>query len=86
MMAGMRTRASSLLLVTLTTILSLTSAHIVITYPGSRGNTLISNGTVDDTNGLMDYSTSSGRLFPYGMEWEYPCMLVYSIDAHEHYC
>ncbi|KAI4152617.1 MAG: hypothetical protein LQ340_002810 [Diploschistes diacapsis] len=46
-----------------------TSAHLVITYPGWRGDNLITNGTVDETNGL---AVQNG-LHPYGMQWEYPC-------------
>lgn len=34
------------------------AAHIVITYPGTRGHNLVTNDT-----------------FPYGMQFEYPCML-----------
>lgn len=44
-----------------------TFAHIVITYPGWRGNSLITNGTV----GVDDYKPDT---FPYGMQWMYPCM------------
>ena len=66
-------RLTSMILLSLLSLLSLSSAHIVITYPGWRGDNLFSNGTVQDTNGLMDFETPSGRLFPYGMQWEYPC-------------
>ena len=71
-------RVSSILLIALLALASFSSAHIVITYPGWRGNTLHSNGTVDDTNGLMDFQPpgANGRLFPYGMQWEYPCMSI----------
>lgn len=42
------------------------AAHTVITYPGWRGDNLITNGTI----GEDDYSDHA---FPYGMQWMYPC-------------
>ena len=57
------------LLRTLTLLLStlqLTTAHIVMTYPGWRGDNLATNGTV----GVDDYKKDA---FPYGMQWAYPC-------------
>lgn len=59
---------------------SLAAAHTVIVYPGWRGNNIIANGTVSDT----DISIPPGSLgithgdngttgFPYGMQWMYPC-------------
>ncbi|KIV91302.1 hypothetical protein PV10_05853 [Exophiala mesophila] len=55
-------------------VLSFASAHTVLTYPPWRGDNLFSNGTVDDTEGLgvLDIGTG-GRLYPYGMQWMYPC-------------
>ena len=44
----------------------LSAAHTVITYPGWRGDNLVTNGTV----GVDDYSSHA---FPYGMQWMYPC-------------
>ena len=62
--------ASALLL----SLLTLTSAHTQITYPGQRGDNLHSNGTVYDTNGLgSGGDNSSGLYWPYGMQWDYPC-------------
>lgn len=56
---------------------SLISAHTVITYPGWRGDNLLSNGTVEDTDGLVTGTarndTEGGLVHPYGMQWEYPC-------------
>ena len=58
----------------------LVTAHTVITYPGERGDNLITNGTVEITNGLgagRVVSNSSSdeytTLFPYGMQWSFPC-------------
>ncbi|KAK2733340.1 hypothetical protein FQN57_002160 [Myotisia sp. PD_48] len=54
---------------------TLVQSHTVIVYPGWRGNTLHSNGTVDDTRGLpiAPAKNGSGSLYPYGMQWLYPC-------------
>lgn len=56
-------------------LLGLAQAHTVITYPGYRGNNLHTNGTVTESNGLgVAYDTKNGSyIFPYGMEWIYPC-------------
>ncbi|KAJ5182775.1 hypothetical protein N7492_000391 [Penicillium capsulatum] len=53
----------------------LAQAHSVITYPGYRGNNLHTNGTVEQANGLgVAYDSKNGSLiYPYGMEWIYPC-------------
>lgn len=57
----------------------LVDAHSVITYPGWRGDNLHTNGTVFDTNGLgVGFGNSSGPLFPYGMQWVYPCEFLAS--------
>ncbi|EKV12965.1 gpi anchored protein [Penicillium digitatum] len=55
--------------------LGLAHAHTVITYPGYRGNNLHTNGTVAQSNGLgVAYDVKNGSyIFPYGMEWIYPC-------------
>lgn len=57
---------------------SLSSAHMVITYPGQRGNMLNTNGT--DENGhpppgssVINCTPDGKRTFPYGQEWTYPC-------------
>lgn len=49
--------------------------HTVIVYPGWRENNLHSNGTVDETNGagVAIRSNTSELLYPYGMQWIYPC-------------
>lgn len=57
----------------LLSFLSLVSAHTVITYPGWRGNNLHSNGTVEETSGLGTYGDKDAYLWPYGMQWMYPC-------------
>jgi hypothetical protein len=50
-------------------------AHTIITYPGYRGNNLLTNGTVAEANGLgVAYNSKNDSLYyPYGMEWIYPC-------------
>lgn len=55
--------------------LGLAHAHTVITYPGYRGNNLHTNGTVEQANGLgAAYDVKNGSyIYPYGMEWIYPC-------------
>ncbi|KAH8726566.1 hypothetical protein GQ44DRAFT_738974 [Phaeosphaeriaceae sp. PMI808] len=58
---------------------SLASAHTVIVYPGWRGNNIITNGTVSNTNsdikpGSLGINYENGTHgFPYGMQWMYPC-------------
>ncbi|OAG44277.1 hypothetical protein AYO21_01273 [Fonsecaea monophora] len=63
---------------TLLSLVSLISAHTVITYPGWRGDNLVSNGTTVETNGLGQYAIGDSveqqdYLYPYGMQWMYPC-------------
>ncbi|KAH6647539.1 hypothetical protein BKA67DRAFT_539396 [Truncatella angustata] len=50
-------------------------SHLHISYPGRRGDSLVRNGTVAETNGLsigLENGTDS-PIFPYGMQWQYPC-------------
>ncbi|RAK98845.1 copper acquisition factor BIM1-like domain-containing protein [Aspergillus ibericus CBS 121593] len=53
--------------------LSLVHAHSIITYPGYRGNNLHTNGTVEQTNGLGVAYDNGSYVYPYGMQWIYPC-------------
>jgi hypothetical protein len=59
---------------------SLASAHTVITYPGWRGNNILTNGTTSPTDpaikpGSIGINYENGTYgFPYGMQWMYPCM------------
>ncbi|PYH85178.1 hypothetical protein BO82DRAFT_351519 [Aspergillus uvarum CBS 121591] len=53
--------------------LSLVNAHSIITYPGYRGNNLHTNGTVQQTNGLGVGWENGSYVYPYGMQWMYPC-------------
>ncbi|GLB14245.1 hypothetical protein ABZX51_001778 [Aspergillus tubingensis] len=53
--------------------LGLVNAHTVITYPGYRGNNLHTNGTVEETNGLGVAWKNGSYVYPYGMQWIYPC-------------
>lgn len=63
--------------------LGLANAHTIITYPGYRGNNLHTNGTVEQTNGLgVAWDEKNGSyLYPYGMEWIYPCKDLLLIDC-----
>lgn len=64
----------SLSLALLSIFTSLAHSHIVITYPGWRGNNLHTNGTVEESDGLgTAYGNASGAIWPYGMQWNYPC-------------
>ncbi|PYI01324.1 hypothetical protein BO78DRAFT_401354 [Aspergillus sclerotiicarbonarius CBS 121057] len=53
--------------------LGLVNAHSIITYPGYRGNNLHTNGTVEETNGLGVGWENGSYVYPYGMQWIYPC-------------
>ena len=52
--------------IALLAFVSFASAHIVISYPGWRGDNLHANGSYN----VDDYKPD---LFPYGMQWMYPC-------------
>ncbi|KAF2725259.1 hypothetical protein K431DRAFT_343233 [Polychaeton citri CBS 116435] len=57
-------------------LLQLAHSHLVITYPGWRGDTLHTNGTLPqfDADALAVNQFENGtRTFPYGMGWVYPC-------------
>jgi len=64
---------TSILTLALLALVDLVYAHTVITYPGWRGDNLHSNGTVFDTNGLSTGGDGPDYLWPYGMQWSYPC-------------
>jgi len=55
------------------------TAHLIITYPGWRGNNLhttglLSNGAVPpDGLGASYDNTTQELIYPYGMQWMYPC-------------
>ncbi|KAL1970993.1 hypothetical protein VTN77DRAFT_2827 [Rasamsonia byssochlamydoides] len=49
------------------------NAHTVIVYPGYRGNNLHTNGTVEDADGLGAAYVNGSLVYPYGMQWMYPC-------------
>ena len=71
-MAPTRTRPA-LSLLTLLSLLSAAAAHMVVTYPGWRGNNLISNGTVHTGVLGIDRDRDGNLAFPYGMQFMYPC-------------
>ncbi|KAJ9657415.1 hypothetical protein H2201_008211 [Coniosporium apollinis] len=58
-------------------IWSLVAAHTVVTYPGWRGNNLVTNGTTVSGSipeGSLGINYVDGQpSFPYGMQWQYPC-------------
>ncbi|KAJ9603965.1 hypothetical protein H2200_011487 [Cladophialophora chaetospira] len=69
----MHSSSISSIALALLSFLGLVSAHTVITYPGWRGDNLHSNGTVEDTDGLGTFAEGQDYLYPYGMQWMYPC-------------
>ena len=77
----------SLLLATTSCLILLftfVSSHTVITYPGMRGDNLHTTGNITGFNG-SDISGSNGlgvgsdNTYPYGMQWIYPCTLLYPV-------
>ncbi|KAI1344141.1 hypothetical protein F5Y15DRAFT_410992 [Xylariaceae sp. FL0016] len=60
-------------LATLTFLVAAACAHVVMVYPGWRGNNLVLNGSVEETNGLGAGLSEAATLYPYGMQWIYPC-------------
>lgn len=73
---GMRQSMSQWTTIVVLLCLGLAHAHTIITYPGYRGNNLHTNGTVQQAKGLgvaWDPKNNS-YIYPYGMEWIYPCM------------
>jgi hypothetical protein len=50
-------------------------SHLHINYPGWRGNNLVTNGTVTETDGLSIglANGTENAVYPYGMQWQYPC-------------
>jgi len=69
-------KSSGLLLLLLASILPQAVAHTVLTYPGWRGNSLHSNGTLPELNPDsrgIDFYDNGTFGFPWGMEWMYPC-------------
>jgi hypothetical protein len=65
---------ANMILSTLLVLLpAIASCHTVISYPGWRGDNLLVNGSVEETNGL-GVGISIGQLaYLYGMQWIYPC-------------
>lgn len=59
------------------------SAHTVITYPGWRGNSLHTNGTLPQNNPNtigVDWNNETEQYdFPYGMQWIYPCKKYHAV-------
>lgn len=69
----------NLVLLALTAFLGRAWSHLILTYPGTRGNNLLSSGRTPDNQVPMDglgvhYNNQTNELeYPYGMEWIYPC-------------
>lgn len=61
----------------LTFSLPLASSHLVLTYPGWRGDSLNTTGNVNMTMGMNGVTAVSGNssevLYPFGQQWAYPC-------------
>lgn len=68
-------------------LLAVAHCHVEITYPGWRGNNLMTSGSIDSTNGLGVGISDSGSdlVYPYGMQWIYPCKLYYSSPTPKRY-
>jgi len=84
MLSGSRT-----CLTALTSLLALTSPvspHLLLTYPGWRGNSLDTTGYVNQTNGMngvvSTHGGSSDLLYPFGQQWAYPCTYKPPSSAH----
>lgn len=63
---------------------TLVSSHIVITYPGMRGDNLHTTGNITGFNGSDVVGTNglgvgSDNTYPYGMQWIYPCTFSSSV-------
>lgn len=65
----------------LSLLLRLAHCHTVITYPGWRGDNLAANGSIDDTNGLGTGRSGAQDIYPYGMQWIYPCKCLPAIHS-----
>ncbi|KAH9899106.1 hypothetical protein F4778DRAFT_186325 [Xylariomycetidae sp. FL2044] len=63
----------SLLFLTIFALTATVYSHVVISYPGWRGNNLVLNGSVEDTSGLGVGVFDGTWVYPYGMQWIYPC-------------
>ena len=75
----------SLIAITLLLSLDLVRGHSVIVYPGYRGNNLHTNGTVEGTNGLGAAYENGSYVYPYGMEWIYPCTSPILLNKNTQY-
>ena len=55
------------------------SAHLQLSYPGWRGDNLLTTGRTPDDQipiGSLGINYNNGTPeFPYGMQWMYPCTL-----------
>jgi hypothetical protein len=67
------------LLLTLAACWNYVAAHLVLSYPGWRGNTLYTTGQTPDGQvppgslGANYDNQTGGYTYPYGMQWMYPC-------------
>lgn len=62
---------------TLLSVVHVATSHLVLTYPGWRGDSLNTTGNVTQTNGMNGVTAldgnSSDLLYPFGQQWAYPC-------------
>lgn len=61
------------LVVTILSCVNWVNAHTIIVYPGYRGNNLHTNGSVEEADGLGAAFVNDTTIYPYGMQWMYPC-------------
>jgi hypothetical protein len=69
---------TSFFLTAFAAIVAQVSGHLVLTYPGSRGNNLHNSGNGPDgisvpEDGLGVSYVNGSLVYPYGMQWIYPC-------------
>lgn len=62
--------SSTSMLLAMVSFASLVSSHLVLTYPGWRGDNLLSNGSIEESSGL---GVGPNNSYPFGMQWIYPC-------------
>lgn len=58
------------------------NAHTIIVYPGYRGNNLHTNGSVEAAGGLGAAFVNDTTMYPYGMQWMYPCESSIAIQLY----
>jgi hypothetical protein len=82
---------TTLVLSALAAICSQVSAHLVVVYPGWRGDNLKDSGKLPDgsipQDGLgVGLANDSSLTYPYGMQWIYPCTYTSQILSERIQC